>query len=109
MIPTYRILTKRSTREYEEQDELLHIMDEQEDILIAKGVDHYGRMYLIHRFESIFANEETYGEYIENAVESTMQKEGLDLVQFDNGNIGYVGYSHGIEYDAFEILGEYED
>ena len=107
MIPTYRVLTTRSTRECESEKDLISIIDEQEDILQTRGIDCY-TLYLLHRFESPFTDDMTEGEYISTYTEATAQKEGLDLVEFENGNIGYIGYN-GTELDGFEILGEYED
>jgi len=44
----------------------------------------------------------------DDAIQHLAIKDGYDLIQFENGNYGYVAYYNGIE-NGFEILGESEE
>ena len=41
---------------------------------------------------------------IDEAIQYLNIKEGYDMVQFDNGNIGFVAYYDGVE-NGFEVIG----
>ena len=109
MIPNYKIMTKRtcySTGYSDEERESL--VTEQDNFLREKGYNTWNKDYRIHFFDSHFFNETTETMNIETAIECLAIKDGVDLVQYENGNYGYVAYYNGCE-NGFEILGEEED
>ena len=59
--------------------------------------------YLCHFFESKFSNGRTAYYTIDDAIQCLAIKEGYDMVQFSNGNFGFVAY-YGSEVNGFEIL-----
>lgn len=59
--------------------------------------------YLCHFFESRFSNGRTAYYSIDDAIQYLAIKEGYDMVQFSNGNLGFVAY-YGSEVNGFEIL-----
>lgn len=113
MFPKYKIITNKSVLDipYEnaEQNErdCEALVKEQDEILKANGFEFFKRYkmrMLNDRYEKdIFINEE-----INEAVQYLSIKDGYDLVQFENGNYGFVAYYNGTE-NGFEILGESED
>ena len=94
----YTIITKNRVYESEPED----IVNEQREKEKVLGLD--GDSYICHFFVSCFFNENTVVESIEDAVQSLAIKDGVDLVQFSNGNYGYVAYYNGCA-NGFEIIG----
>ena len=41
---------------------------------------------------------------IDNAIEHLASKDGVDMVQFSNGNYGFVAYYNG-KVNGFEVIG----
>lgn len=93
----YTILTKLNA--YDEDTEALYT--EQQAKLETLGIDE--REYTCHFFDSAFFNEETTVMTISDAIQSLAIKDGVDLVMYENGNVGYVAYYNGKE-NGFEIL-----
>lgn len=60
--------------------------------------------YLCHFFDSPFFDEDTNTTSIPEAIEYLAIKDGVDLVQFSNGNYGFVAYYNGYK-NGFEIIG----
>ncbi len=80
---------------YEEQQEKLKILG----FKYKRGVD-----YVCHFFYSTYFYEETCVTSIPEAIKYLAIKDGVDLVQFTNGNYGFVAYYNGNE-NGFEIIG----
>ena len=109
-LPNFRVLTKISAQdipyETDEQHErdFLALIDEQDKILESLMYKRdYKTEYLCHFFDSAFYDEMHTGMIIDDAVEYLATKEGIDLVEYENGNIGFVAY-YGTNYNGFEIL-----
>ena len=109
MLPKYKILTSKSVlnipydsdSQYEKEcDELV---TEQYEIVGNKL--NFLNIYRIHFFDSPYTSETVRELYIFGAIEHLAIKDGYDLVQYENGNYGYVAYYNGIE-NGFEILEE---
>lgn len=85
----------------EHQDKLVE--EQNEKLKIFGYEDKYYDNHLIHFFDSKFFNDTTIEETIDNAIEMLAIKDGVDLVKFDNGNLGYVAYYNGL-LNGFEII-----
>ena len=113
MFPKYTILTKKSVLDipYENynqyEKDCTEFVREQDKILKANGFV-FNKRYKIHLFDSHYINETYIDEEINEAVQYLAIKDGVDLVQFENGNYGFVAYYNGYE-NGFEILNERED
>lgn len=113
MFPKYKIITNKSVLDipYENNEqyekECTNLVEEQDEILKANGFE-FDNRYKIHFFNSNFQDETFVDEEINEAVQYLAIKDGVDLVQFENGNYGFVAYYNGTE-NGFEILEESED
>lgn len=113
MFPKYKILTEISVLDipYENDkqytDECTKLVAEQDEILKANGFV-FDKRYKIHIFDSHYSNETCFDEEINEAVQYLAIKDGVDLVQFENGNYGFVAYYNGTE-NGFEILESEDD
>lgn len=58
-----------------------------------------------HHFDSVFSDDYVTNDTIYDAIDALAIKDGVDLVRFENGNIGFVAYYNGHK-DAFEIYGK---
>lgn len=94
----YTIITENRVFESEPED----IVREQEEKMQILGLD--GDNYLIHFFESPFMSDHRTEMPVREAIECLAIKDGYDMVQFPNGNYGFVAYYNGIE-NGFEIIG----
>ena len=100
----YEILTKNTCYTIGETDEEREaLINEQNEVLASLGYD-LTAAYDAHYFESSYMNDETTYDDIPNLIERLAIKDGVDLVRFDNGNVGFVAYYSGKE-NGFEILG----
>ena len=101
---SYRIITKLSTfdssRNWDDDSYSKKLFDEQLAVLLSKGFDFYGT-YLVK-----FDTKKYYVMTISDAVEALALKEGADLVEFESGNYGFVGYygNYPTSKNCFEIL-----
>ena len=104
----YTILTKKSSAEITEEQTtlLLAQYEEQCNALTAHGYDMEKR-YKVHYFGSPYTNDITRDDVISDAIQRLAIKDGYDLVEYKNGNIGFVAYYNGVE-NGFEIVGEAE-
>lgn len=80
-----------------EEEKLQALYDEQDNILKARGFGNY-EDYLIKTSEGYCYSS------IDDAIQSLPLKDGCDLVEFEDGNLGYVGYYHGFDENWFEII-----
>ena len=99
MLPTYTIITKG--RVHKTDSDTLY--EEQKAKCEEVGIDlgFFGKERLIHYFDSPFMVTEW--DPIYDAIQILAIKDGVDLVQFSNGNYGFVAYYSGIK-NGFEIL-----
>ncbi len=101
----YKILTSRSVldiadnEQYTKECELL--VQEQDRIIAEKRPSDYYKCHFIK--DSHFMNDRVNYVYdLQQAIQCLAIKEGYDLVQFENGNLGYVAYYNGHE-NMFEF------
>lgn len=100
----YEILTKNTCYSIGESDEEKEaLVNEQNEVLESLGYD-LSAAYDAHFFESGFFDDLTTYDDISSLIERLAIKDGVDLVRFENGNIGFVAYYSGKE-NGFEILG----
>lgn len=92
----FRLLTRTTVGLSD--DKLGKAIDKQHDVLSKLGYD-YDENYLIH-----FGNGTCDVMDIETAIECLALKDGADLVEFENGKYGYVGYYNGHSENWFEIV-----
>lgn len=99
--PLYEFLdTEPSETDY------LARIDEQDKILEQNGLSRTNRTeYLCHFFDSVFFDEQTTEFCVDEAIEALAIKDGVDIVRFNNGNVGFIAYYNGHE-NGFEILRE---
>ena len=65
---------------------------------------------IVHWFDSPFANESyepSDTDSINDIIEGLAVKDGANLVRFESGNVGFVGYYNGKE-NGFELIDLYE-
>ena len=95
-IPDYMIITRNRVLEDDIED-VLKEQNEKREILGLNEED-----YICHFFSA--GPEYKLVSNVDEATEYLNMKEGADLVQFCNGNYGFVAYC-GEKKDAFEIIG----
>ncbi len=107
----YIVLTQKSILDMEYENEkqweqdCLALYEEQNAILKANGIENDDvKSYIVHFFDSDFFDEQTTELTIDDAIQCLAIKDGVDLVQYENGNYGYVAY-YGTCDNGFEILG----
>lgn len=104
----YVIITKHQVYgDYDPEDEREVELryEEQVSKLETLGFKYkWGTNYLCHFFDSVFFDEDTNITSIPEAIEYLAIKDGVDLVQFSNGNYGFVAYYNGYK-NGFEIIG----
>lgn len=111
MLPKYKVITSFSCLDIpdlpdaEAERERQKLFDEQNNILGSNEMDYSDKVYRIHFFNSRYTHDFKVNTTISDAVEHLAIKDGVDLVQFDNSNYGYVAYYNGTE-NGFEILEE---
>lgn len=98
MLPCYTIITKNKVYESEPEE----IVEEQYEKREVLGLN--GNSYLCHFFNSGFFNEHYEAWSIDEAIQHLAIKDGVDMVQFENGNYGFIAYYNG-ERNGFEIVG----
>jgi hypothetical protein len=112
MLP-YKILTRKSVLDipYENDEQFTRdcteLVREQDNILKANGFDLF-KKYKIRLLDDRYKKDIFINDEINEAVQYLSIKDGYDLVQFENGNYGFVAYYNGVE-NGFEILSESED
>ena len=93
----YTIITRNRVYESEPED----IMREQEEKRNILGLNN--KNYICHFFDSAWFDEETIEMDIDDAIQCLAIKDGVDMVQFSNGNYGFVAYYSG-ETNGFEVI-----
>ena len=94
----YTIITRNRVYESEPED----IVREQEEKRNILGLNN--KNYICHFFDSVWFDEETIEMDIDDAIEHLAIKDGVDMVQFSNGNYGFVAYYNG-KVNGFEVIG----
>lgn len=107
-LPKFKVITNKSVMdiryENDEQNEkeLIALVEEQFNILEQVGIL-FNDSYMIHFFDTLYTNDRTKEMDVDDAIQHLAIKDGYDLVQFENGNYGFVAYYSGVE-NGFEIL-----
>ena len=100
----YYIMTKLATfdenRDPDDESYAEKLVEEQDKILEELGYNITDTAYLM-KMENKYCIHTIY-----DAIQCLALKDGADLVSFENGNIGYIGYYNGfsLEYNHFEII-----
>lgn len=97
-MPRYVIITKNQVSNSEPEK----IVEEQEEKRRILGLDK--DHYICHFFDSPYSNNSTEETSIEEAIQRLAIKDGYDMVQFQNGNYGFVAYYNGV-VNGFEVVG----
>ena len=93
----YIIITKN--RVYEsEPEEIVYEQEEKRNIL---GLNNGS--YICHFFDSPWFDEDTIVMDIDDAIQCLAIKDGVDMVQFSNGNYGFIAYYNG-KVNGFEVI-----
>lgn len=101
--PEYEVLTSKTVYSIGETDEEREaLVEEQNTVFESLGYD-FSTIYDAHFFDSSFFDEQTICDDMHGLIDRLAVKDGVDLVQFENGNIGFIAYYNG-EVNAFEIL-----
>mgnify|MGYP004547911529 CR=1 FL=1 len=94
----YTVITRNRIGENSPEE----IFEEQMEKRTILGLN--GSSYLCHFFESEFFEERTEEMSVDVALECLAIKDGADLVQYENGNYGFVAFYNGRQ-NGFEIIG----
>lgn len=101
-IPKFTVLTKKLTLLCEDKGALA----EEQNKLFFELFPNKNESVIYHTFKSSFSDdEEDEGDIsdFDFQIQSLVLKDGVDLVKFQNGNIGFVSYCNKA-MDAFEII-----
>lgn len=80
------------------------LFEEQNEKLALFGYDDLTyNTHLIRFFDSVFCDESVEEMTIDEAIQALALKEGADLVQWESGQIGFIGY-YGSYINGFEII-----
>ena len=94
----YTIITRNRVYESEPED----MVREQEEKRNILGLNNGS--YICHFFDSAWFDEGTIEMDIDDAIQCLAIKDGVDMVQFSNGNYGFVAYYNG-RVNGFEVIG----
>ena len=97
-LPKYIVITSNRTGESSPEE----IFEEQIEKRTILGLN--GSSYLCHFFESEFFEERTEEMSVDAAIECLAIKDGVAIVQYENGNYGFVAYYNG-KKNGFEVIG----
>ena len=101
-IPNYTVLTSKSTLVCDDKEALA----EEQNKLFFELFPNRNESVIYHTFKSSFSDdEEDEGDVsdFDFQIQSLALKDGVDLVRFENGNVGFVSYCNKC-MDAFEII-----
>jgi len=108
----YTILTKLSTfaenRDPDDETYAERLVEEQDAKLNELGYTNDGSQSYLMKFNNKHYRIDT----IYDAIQRLALKSGADLVQFSNGNVGYIGYYNNVTFDKnnyFEIICKADD
>lgn len=98
----YTILTNRKVHDEDRNEKL---WEEQEAKCRELGIDtrRLAGEVRCHFFDSPFFNEQTDFWTVYEAIQCLAIKDGVDLVQYENGNYGFVAY-YNDDVNGFEII-----
>jgi len=103
----YKILTQKSILDI--QEEIAELEDNLQQLALNNLVKEQnklikGEFFAIHFFEDRHFLDESYTTTsdLEDTIQCLAIKDGVDLVQFENGNKGFVAYYNGHE-NGFEF------
>ena len=99
-IDNYEIITLHKVFDNESTSEAL--FEEQTEILKHYGLD-WDSEVEAHFFESEWSKDEVYWDRITDAIDALAIKDGVDMVRFEKGTLGFVAYYNGFK-DAFEFV-----
>lgn len=102
-IPNYTILTKESTLVCEDKEALA----EEQDKLFFELFPNRNEEVIYHTFSNSISveddEEEGLAKEFDYFIQSLVLSDGVDLVRFSTGNVGFISYD-GRDRDAFEII-----
>ena len=90
-IPNYTVLTSKSTLVCDDKEALA----EEQNKLFFELFPNRNESVIYHTFKSSFSDdEEDEGDVsdFDFQIQSLALKDGVDLVRFENGNVGFVSY-----------------
>lgn len=99
----FRTLTSKTvyTLDVDNYDsEIESLTKEQNETLAKLGYELSDREYLIRFGKNDYYEVTT----IDEAIQTLALKDGCDLVEFEDGNIGFVGYYNGFNENYFEVI-----
>ena len=107
MMPEYKVITTRRVYDehyMKESNWSEKLYEEQEEKCGKLGIDmsYFADEVPCHFFKCAFFNDRTDRRNVYAAIDCLAIKDGVDLVQFDNGNYGFVAYYNG-NANGFEI------
>ena len=99
-IDNYEIITLHKV--HNSEDDFEAIFEEQTEILKYYGLD-WDSEVEVHFFKSEWGNDEVTWDRITDAIDALAIKDGVDMVRFKKGTLGFVAYYNGFK-DAFEFV-----
>ena len=101
-VRNYKIITANNVYTV---DDSLKLWEEQEAKCKELGIDTdtMAREVVCHFFDSPFFDEDIGFWTVYDAIQCLAIKDGVDLVQYDNGRYGFVAYYNG-NVNGFEIV-----
>ena len=96
-IDNYEIITLHKVHDNSET-----LFEEQTEILKYYGLD-WDSEVEVHFFESEWSKDEVTWDRITDAIDALAIKDGVDMVRFEKGTLGFVAYYNGFK-DAFEFV-----
>lgn len=102
----YNIITNHGVYDYNHDDPSWgdQLYEEQEAKCREIGIDtSFNSEATCHFFDSPYFDEQTISMSIDEALQCLAIKDGVDLVQFDNGNYGFIAYYNG-NVNGFEVI-----
>lgn len=99
-IDNYEIITLNKV--HDDKDNSDALFEEQTEILKHYGLD-WDSEVEVHFFKSEWRNDEVTWDRIIDAIDALAIKDGVDMVRFEKGTLGFVAYYNGFK-DAFEFV-----
>lgn len=104
-IPAFKVLTKKSVMDLTETEDKEMLYEEQNKHFKAM-FENGNESVIYHTFNSSFSDDEEdegNANDFDFQIQCLALKDGVDLVRFENGNVGFVSYCNKC-MDAFEII-----
>lgn len=99
-IDNYEIITFYKV--HDDKGTFEDLFEEQTEILKYYGLD-WDSEVEVHFFESEWSKDEVYWDRITDAIDALAIKDGVDMVRFEKGTIGFVAYYNDFK-EAFEFV-----